>query len=180
MNSSAQAGTRVIRLILSDWLSASRTGSGASLSLFLSLFSCQMARARWSCTSSISPVLICHVEGSDRYETSIGLRTNRTCNRMVEDRGPTLCVTVAKVTKACEHNERYFGPASFFLFVGGGEGGRGKETKGRKKLVAVQMKRSRLVNEEPEEELSIRDSSGINLIEESLTIVFLVLVSNVH
>lgn len=51
------------------------------------------------------------------------------------------CVTVAKVTKACEHNERYFGPASFFLFVGGGEGGRGKETKGRKKLVAVQMKR---------------------------------------
>ena len=132
MNSSAQAGTRVIRLILSDWLSASRTGSGASLSLFLSLFSCQMARARWSCTSSISPVLICHVEGSDRYETSIGLRTNRTCNRMVEDRGPTLCVTVAKVTKACEHNERYFGPASNPFFFSLEEERKGEEKRRRR------------------------------------------------
>lgn len=37
--------------------------------------------------------------------------------------GGLRCVTVAKVTKACEHNERYFGPASnpFFFSLEEGE-----------------------------------------------------------
>lgn len=37
--------------------------------------------------------------------------------------GGLRCVTVAKVTKACEHNERYFGPASnpFFFSLEGEE-----------------------------------------------------------
>lgn len=63
------AGTRVIRLILSDWLWAEQNRKWCLVSLSLSLFSCQMARARWA--RRFHRVLIRHAEGSDRYETSL-------------------------------------------------------------------------------------------------------------